>query len=68
MAFINKLPGNLLKYSVMLFTIVVSVFPILWIIMGSFKSNGEIINGPFVLPSAINFNAYVYLFTQYNFL
>jgi raffinose/stachyose/melibiose transport system permease protein len=68
MAFIKKLPGNLLMYGVLLFTIVVSVFPILWIIMGSFKSNGEIINGPFVLPSVINFNAYFYLFTQYNFL
>ncbi len=68
MAFINKLPGNLLKYSVMLFTIGVSVLPILWIIMGSFKTNEQIINGPFILPSAINFNAYIYLFTQYNFL
>lgn len=55
-------------YIVMLFTIVVSVFPILWVIMSSFKSNGEIIGGPFVLPSSINFDAYIFLFQKYNFL
>lgn len=55
-------------YGVMLFTIVVSVFPILWVLMSSFKTNGEIMSGPFVLPSEINFNAYKYLFEKYDFL
>lgn len=55
-------------YGVMIFTIVVSVFPVLWVIMSSFKTNGEIMSGPFVLPSSINFDAYVYLFEKYDFL
>jgi raffinose/stachyose/melibiose transport system permease protein len=36
--------------------------------MSSFKTNGEILSGPFVLPSSIDFSAYVFLFKNYNFL
>ena len=63
----KKTISNILMYGVLLFIIVVSVFPILWVIMSSFKTNGEIMSGPFVLPSTINFNAYVYLFEKYDF-
>ena len=55
-------------HAVMLFTVIVSVFPIFWVIMSSFKTNGEILGGPFTLPSHINFDAYVYLFEKYKFL
>jgi raffinose/stachyose/melibiose transport system permease protein len=55
-------------YIVLIFTIIVSVFPILWVIMSSFKSNAEIMGGPFVMPDAINFEAYKYLFEKYDFL
>ena len=54
-------------YGVMLFTIIVSVFPIIWVVMSSFKTNAEIMSGPFVLPSSINFEAYKYLFAKYDF-
>ncbi|WP_330582253.1 carbohydrate ABC transporter permease [Faecalicatena orotica] len=64
----KKIAGNIFKYFIMIFTIAVSVFPILWVIMSSFKSNGEILSGPFTLPSQINFDAYVYLFEKYDFL
>lgn len=64
----KKLIGKIFMYIVMIFTVVVSVFPILWVIMSSFKTNGEILGGPFTLPSQINFDAYVYLFEKYNFL
>ncbi len=59
--------GKALMYGVLLFTILVSVFPILWVILSSFKTNGEIMSGPFVLPSIVNFDAYVYLFEKYDF-
>lgn len=68
MKYLKKALAKIFMYAVMIFTIVVSVFPILWIIMSSFKTNGEIMSGPFVLPSSFNFDAYVYLFEKYDFL
>lgn len=64
----RKITGKVFMYFVMIFTIIVSVFPILWVIMSSFKTNGEIMSGPFVLPQSINFDAYIYLFEKYDFL
>ncbi len=64
---IRKWPELILSYSVMTFTVVVSIFPILWILLSSFKSNKEILNDPFSLPKKIDFNAYKDVFTQYNF-
>lgn len=65
---LKKVLARIFMYGIMIFTIVVSVFPVLWVIMSSFKTNGEIMSGPFVLPSSINFGAYVYLFEKYDFL
>lgn len=64
----KKIVGKVFMYLVMGFTVVVSIFPILWVIMSSFKTNGEILGGPFTLPSQINFDAYIYLFEKYDFL
>ncbi len=64
---LKRISTHTFMYLVMAFTVLVSLFPILWIIFSSFKSNGEIMGGPFVLPSAINFDAYVYLFQKYDF-
>lgn len=63
----KKIIAKTSMYIIMLFTITVSIFPILWIIMSSFKTNGQILNNPFTLPTSISFDAYVYLFKQYNF-
>ena len=59
--------GHVIKYAVMLFTVVVSTFPILWVLVSSFKTNREILGSPFSLPSGIRFDAYVNVFTMYNF-
>lgn len=64
---VKKIICRALMYFVMLFVIVTSVFPILWVIMSSFKTNAEIMSGPFVLPTSINFDAYGYLFENYDF-
>lgn len=56
------------SYSVMIFTVLVSIFPILWILMSSFKSNKEILNEPFSFPKTFDFEAYKDVFTQYDFL
>ncbi|HHW49403.1 MAG TPA: carbohydrate ABC transporter permease [Clostridiaceae bacterium] len=68
MDIVKKILGKVFMYSVIIFTITVSIFPILWIIMSSFKTNGEIMSGPFTLPSSIDFRAYKYLFEKYDFL
>lgn len=65
---VKKALSGIFMYGVIVFTIIVSIFPIIWVIMSSFKTNGEIMSGPFVFPSSVNFNAYVYLFENYNFL
>ncbi|HZG84338.1 carbohydrate ABC transporter permease [Paenibacillus sp.] len=60
--------GLLFSYAVMLFTVVVSLFPILWVVLSSFKTNKAILGDPFALPTSFSFGAYVDVFTQYNFL
>lgn len=65
---VKKITAKTCMYFVMLFTITVSLFPILWVFFSSFKTNNEIMSSPFALPSSINFDAYVYLFQKYDFL
>ena len=57
---------RVIGYLILAFIVVVSVFPILWVIMSSFKSNGAILGSPFSLPDTFNFNAYREVFEQHN--
>lgn len=66
-AVLKKAMNRTLMYAVMLFTIIVCTFPLLWVMISSFKINREILENPFTLPKSINFNAYVSVFTQYDF-
>lgn len=54
-------------YLTLIFTVVVSVYPILWVIFSSFKSNAAILSSPFSLPDTFNFNAYASVLSQYSF-
>lgn len=54
-------------YSILLFVVLISVFPILWIVLSSFKSNGEILSTPLSIPMSFNFTVYFDLLTEYNF-
>jgi len=54
-------------YIVLAFVIVVSLFPLLWVIMSSFKTNAEILSSPFTLPTAINFQPYLHVLNTNNF-
>lgn len=60
---------RLFMYTFMIFTIVISVFPVLWVIVSSFKTNAEILNGAYVMPSSLDagIEAYQYLFEKYDF-
>ena len=51
----------------MIFVILISVFPILWVVMSSFKTNAEILGSPLALPSSFSLETYIYLFQTYNF-
>ncbi len=57
-----------LIYVIEIFVIVISIFPILWVIMSAFKTNGEILSDPLVLPTSISFDTFIHLFENYNFL
>lgn len=58
---------QIFMYFVMAVIIILSVFPILWVIISSFKTNAEILNSPFSLPGGISFDAFFYLFEKYSF-
>lgn len=62
----NLLTGALI-YLVELFVVVISVFPILWVISSAFKTNGEILTYPLELPNSFSLDTFVYLFETYNF-
>lgn len=66
----KKLAPKILMYAVEAVVIVLSVFPILWVLLSSFKTNSQILEGAFTLPTALStgIEAYAYLFQKYNFL
>ena len=65
---IKKKIIKIFMYTVMIFTVIVSVFPIIWVIMSAFKTNAQILSSPFSLPTSIKFDAFVYIFEKYNFV
>ena len=56
-----------LMYLVELVVILLSVFPILWVVMSAFKTNGEILTSPLALPTSFSLDVFVHLFETYNF-
>ena len=67
MAQTKKVLTKVLLYFVEVFVIVISIFPILWVIACSFKTNGEILSSPLALPTSLSFEPYLHLFQEYNF-
>ena len=65
---IRSILGKSFLYIVMLFTVVVSVFPIIWVVISSMKTNAQILSSPFTLPEALNFDGYRYIFSRYDFV
>ncbi len=55
-------------YAFLLFIVAVSVFPLVWVILSSFKSNGAILSSPFSLPDVFTFDAYASVLQQYDLL
>nr|WP_318682949.1 carbohydrate ABC transporter permease [uncultured Acetatifactor sp.] len=67
MRIVKKTLTRIMMYVAMIFVIVISVFPILWVVMSSFKTNAEILGSPLALPSSFSLETYIYLFQTYNF-
>jgi raffinose/stachyose/melibiose transport system permease protein len=44
----------------MIFVVVISLMPFLWVILSSFKTNREVLNSAFSFPSRFNFSSYIY--------
>ena len=54
-------------YVIEILVIVISLFPILWVILSAFKTNGEILSSPLDLPQSVSFDVFIHLFQNYNF-
>lgn len=59
---------RVLGYAFLAFIVILSTFPILWVIMSSFKSNGAILTSPFSLPDTFNIGAYLSVLKQYSMI
>ena len=51
--------SNIVMYAVLLFTVIISVFPLIWVIISSFKTNAEILESPLTLPTSFNVSGYI---------
>ena len=54
-------------YLFLAFIVIVSAYPIVWVVMSSFKSNAAILGNPFSLPDTYNLDAYLSVLNQYSF-
>ena len=68
MSTVKKIAGYVFMYLVMIFTVVVSVLPLIWVMISSMKTNAAILSNPFSLPESFNLSGYQYIFRKYNFL
>lgn len=59
--------SKIFMYIMIAFTIIISVFPVLWVIFSAFKTNAQIFNEPFALPESFNISGFQYVLENYNF-
>ena len=67
MSTVKKAACQAFMYLVELVVILLSVFPILWVVMSAFKTNGEILTSPLALPTSFSLDVFVHLVETYNF-
>jgi len=63
----GKIASYFSMYMVMIFTAILSVGPLVWVMMSSFKTNAQIVSSPFSLPTSISFDAYREVIDRGNF-
>ena len=58
--------GLVVRYAALVGTILLTVFPLAWLVITSLRNSSEIFASPaHILPEAITFNQYVSVFSQY---
>ena len=60
----RRLISYCLRNLVLLFFLVICIFPLLWVLMSSFKTNREILDFALTLPSAWSFRNYAAVFKE----
>lgn len=63
----KKVVTRSLMYLIIIFTIMISIFPVVWVIMSAFKTNSQILSEPFSIPTSINLEGFQFIFENYNF-
>lgn len=48
----------ILRYSVMIFVVLICLFPLVWVFVSSFKSNIDILSSALTLPKSLSFKGY----------
>jgi raffinose/stachyose/melibiose transport system permease protein len=68
----NYLFGKILFYTgvyiLFAFVIIVSIGPLIWVVISSFKTNGQILTSPFSLPEKLDFAPYIEVIKGNNFM
>ena len=57
---------RLLAYLLILVLLIVTVYPFIWMILNSFKSNAEIFRTPLALPKSWDLSVFKKAWTNYN--
>lgn len=61
----NKIVGAIFRIVLLVNTVMV-IYPLLWTILTSFKTNTEIMDNPWLLPKGLNLENYIEAFTKAN--
>jgi ABC-type sugar transport system, permease component len=64
---IRPRPGRIIVYVVLIFWFIVTIYPLIFTLISSLKSEYELFNNIFGLPQKIIYKNYIDLFTIYNF-
>ena len=60
----KKILTTVLRYAFLIFVVIVSLFPFLWTLMSSLKTDQEIFGSPLALPTVLRFGNYVNVLTK----
>lgn len=55
---VKRAIGNIVRFLFLAFMVIISIGPLIWIVMSSFKTNREILSSAFALPTQFSFSGY----------
>lgn len=62
----TQILGGIAKWLLILFFAIYTLFPLLWLVITSLKTNAEYFDNPFSLPAVLQFSNYINAFKQAN--